>query len=264
MPELPEVEMFRRYFDETALEQKISDVHISHPKVAAGQEEQLMSLIGDQFAKSQRWGKNMFVETINSRTVFMHFGMTGHLEYYHSSVETPKYARVIFRFDNGYNLAYVSKRMFGRIGLTDGVSEYVTSKSLAQDAMDISKEQFIDGLASKKKNIKTALLDQNVTAGVGNWIADEILYHAKIYPTSPTQDLSKKQLGTIFDKMQEIIGMAIEVEAVRESLPNHYITRYGRKGTITCPNCNSPIERTEVGGRGTFACEYCQVVVSKS
>jgi formamidopyrimidine-DNA glycosylase len=259
MPELPEVEMFRRYFDQTALKQKISDVQITHPKVVGGQEQQLISLVGDQFQKSQRWGKNLFVETSEKKIVLMHFGMTGNLEYYSSSMESPKYARVIFEFDNGFNLAYVSKRMFGRIGLTSSVGAYVDDKSIAVDAMEISKDKFIKVLASKKKNIKTALLDQTVTAGVGNWIADEILYQAKIYPTTPTQNLNEDQLSTIYHSMQDIIGVAIDVEAVREALPLHFITRYGRKTSIECPSCHHTIDRTEVGGRGTYACQHCQV-----
>ncbi len=259
MPELPEVEMFRRYFDETALEQKISDIQIFHPKVVGGQEQLLMSLIGDRFVESQRWGKNLFVQTGANKTLLMHFGMTGNLDYYNSGVDTPKYARVVFEFDHGFNLAYVSKRMFGRIGLTSGIIQYIEDKSIAPDAMEIPESEFIDALKRKKKNIKSALLDQTVTAGVGNWIADEILYQAKIHPTSVTQNLTAKQLSAIYQEMREIIEVAIDVEAVREALPSHYITRYGRKSTIQCPGCDQPIERTVVGGRGTYACEPCQV-----
>ena len=260
MPELPEVEMFRRYFDETSLEQQIQDVRINHPKVAGGQEQNLTALVSDYFSKSRRWGKNLFIQTRKGKTVFMHFGMTGYLEYYNSSLEAPKYARVVFIFNNGFSLAYVSKRMFGRIGTVSDIDHYVSDKLLAEDALVISKDQFTRTLAGKKKNIKTALLDQSVAAGVGNWIADEILYHARIYPTSLTGNLTSSQMNTIYEKMREIMQVAIEVEAVREDLPLHYITRYGRKTSITCPNCKNTIDRSEVAGRGTYACENCQVI----
>lgn len=260
MPELPEVEMYRRYFDETALLQKIANVQINHPKVVGGQGQELLTLVGDQFEKSRRWGKNLFVQTQKNQHLFMHFGMTGSLEYYNESLEAPKYARVVFGFDNGFNLAYVSKRMFGRIGMTDSIDNYISDKSLGNDALEISRDQFTRALYRKKKNIKAALLDQSVTAGVGNWIADEILYHTRIYPTSQTGNLSTHQMDTIYEKMQEIMQVAIEVDAIRGDLPLHYITHYGRKESIDCPNCKSLIERTEVGGRGTYACKVCQVV----
>jgi formamidopyrimidine-DNA glycosylase len=260
MPELPEVEMYRRYLNETSMEQQVKHVEILHPKVAGGQEQNLMELTGDWFTKSRRWGKNIFVETRKGQTMFMHFGMTGYLEYYNSSMEHPNYSRVVFEFDNGFNLAYVSKRMFGRIGVTSSIEDHIVAKSLGADALEIDREQFVTRLAGKKKNIKTALLDQSVTAGVGNWIADEILYHTRIHPTSPAGNMSPRQLDDIYEKMREIMQVAIDVEAVREELPLHYITRYGRKKAIECPNCKRVIERTEVGGRGTYACENCQVV----
>ena len=81
MPELPEVEMFRRYFDQTSLNQKIKDVIIQHPKVARGFEEELTKLVGDQFASTQRWGKSMLIQTATDKTIFMHFGMTVNLQY---------------------------------------------------------------------------------------------------------------------------------------------------------------------------------------
>ena len=262
MPELPEVEMYKRYFEETALHQKISAIEILHPKVLDGQVQDFRELLtGDQFNGSRRWGKNLFLQTQNNQVVFMHFGMTGTLDYYNTSVETPKYARVVFHFENEFNLAYISKRMFGRLGVVSNVSQYVATKSLGNDALEISEEQFTKALFKKNKNIKAALLDQSVVAGVGNWIADEILYQAGIYPTSPTKNLSPDQLRVIYRKMKEIMQVAIEVDAVREELPPHYITRYGRKSSIDCPKCKMPIDKIVVGGRGTYACGNCQVVV---
>jgi formamidopyrimidine-DNA glycosylase len=265
MPELPEVEMYRRYAEETAMHQKITEIEIHHPKVLEGEEQNFRELLlGDQFTSAGRWGKNLFLQTRNNNIVFMHFGMTGTLDYYNTSIETPKYARVVFSFENEFNLAYISKRMFGRLGVVADIAQYVATKSLGADALDISLDQFTKTLAVKNKNIKAALLDQSVVAGVGNWIADEILYQAGIYPTSATKNLNQDQLQIIYKKMKEIMQTAIAVEAVREELPAHYITRYGRKTTIDCPKCKRPIEKTVVGGRGTFACESCQVVVGAS
>lgn len=259
MPELPEVEMYRRYLDQTALHQKVSNIEVLHPKVVGSTGAELNQLVGDQFIYSKRWGKNLFVQTKKNQTLFMHFGMTGNLDYFSSSVEPPKYSRVIISFDNGYQLAYVSKRMFGRLGLVADIDTYVKDKALGADALDISEKHFSGALAAKKKNIKAALLDQGVTAGVGNWIADEILFQSKIYPTTAVQQLDEQQLQTIYHKMQEVMQVAIEVDAIRVDLPPHFITHYGRKtAAIDCPRCKNEIEKTEVGGRGTYACEKCQ------
>ena len=261
MPELPEVEMYRRYFEGTALHQKINRIEIHHPKVLGAQFENFSTLlVGDSFQSTQRWGKTLFLSTAKNKTVYMHFGMTGYLEYYNHSLEAPKYSRVVFSFENGFNLAYISQRMFGRLGVTLDVQNYVASKSLGKDSLEISKEQFTTDLAKKNKNIKAALLDQSVSAGVGNWIADEILYHALVYPTTPVKNLAFNQLQDIFAKMREIMEVAIEVDAIRDQLPPHYITKYGRKTSIDCPRCKNVIDKTKVGGRGTYACSICQIV----
>ena len=261
MPELPEVEIFKRYFDETSLHQKIKGVQILHPKVVESPQLDEV-LTGDAFESSRRWGKNLFVLTNKGKTANMHFGMTGHLEYYHHSVETPKYTRVVFQFENDYNLGYISKRMFGRLGLVAGVDQYIADKSLAVDALEIDLEGFTENVQKRKKNIKAVLLDQGTAAGVGNWIADEILYQSRIHPSSPSQSLNPQQISTIYGHMQGIIQTAIDTDSVREQLPDHYITRYGRKTTISCPNCQNDIEKTVVAGRGTYACSHCQSVLT--
>ena len=259
MPELPEVEMYRRYLNETSLHQKVSNIEVLHPKVVGGKGEQLNQLVGDQFTSSKRWGKNLFILTEKGQTLFMHFGMTGNLEYFNSSMESPKYSRVVFELGNNFNLAYVSKRMFGRVGMVADIESYIRDKSLGEDSLDISEENFTKALAAKNKNIKGALLDQGVSAGIGNWIADEILFQSRIYPTTHTRNLDIQQLQTIYKKMQEIMQVAIEVDAVRADLPTHFITHYGRKtATIKCPRCKNEIEKSEVGGRGTYACTQCQ------
>ncbi len=257
MPELPEVEIFRRYFDETALDQKINKVHVLHPKVVETPSI-VEEIEGHSFESTQRWGKNLFVHTSGGKTLNMHFGMTGYLEYYHHSLEIPKYARVVFDFESDYHLGYISKRMFGRIGLIESTDTYIKDKGLAGDAMQIELASFKNNVLKRKKNVKAVLLDQGTAAGVGNWIADEILFQSRIHPTIPSQSLDHEQIDTIYSHMQGIIQTAIDTQSVREDLPPHYITKYGRKTTITCPNCSNNIEKTVVAGRGTYACVTCQ------
>jgi len=258
MPELPEVEIYNRYLQETSLAQPIKSVEVLNAKILDSPVEEFMEVLpGQSFTETQRWGKNLFVST-SQGVMNMHFGMTGNLEYFHQSVETPKYSRVVFQFNNDYALAYVSKRMFGRVSLIPGIEEYVQQKSLADDALNIGQDQFAANVLKKKKNIKAVLLDQSTAAGVGNWIADEILYQARIHPTTPSRDLHQDQVQLIYQHMQDIINTAINTDSIREQLPVHYITKYGRKTTISCPNCGSDIPKTVVAGRGTYACDNCQ------
>ncbi len=261
MPELPEVEIIRQYLDQTALNHKIVGVKVEHPKVLEGSASEINQLlVGHSFTQTKRWGKNLFLLTNHpDLVIYMHFGMTGKVEYLHDSVELPPYTRVWFSFDNGYILSYISKRMFGRLGIAASVEGYVKNKSLAADALEIDLDSFAGKVRGRKRNIKSVLLDQAVTAGVGNWIADEILFQSGIHPTTTAQALSEPQIEGIFEQMREIIDRAISVEAQRSQLPDNYITHYGRKSNIECPRCGTEIVKTVVGGRGTYACETCQM-----
>src|SRR3954451_25488307 len=118
MPELPEVEAFARYFAEHALHQTIVRVDVRDERVLALRKEQLTrALRGKQFTHVARHGKHLFADA-GSQWLHLHFGMTGDLAYYRERNDEPRFARVVFDFDNGAHLAFEDMRLFGVVGLT--------------------------------------------------------------------------------------------------------------------------------------------------
>ena len=83
MPELPEVETFKKYLDETSLDQKIINVVINDSRVLGSDEKLFKELVGKKFKESIRHGKYLFVD-LNSNYIVLHFGMSGGLEYYNN------------------------------------------------------------------------------------------------------------------------------------------------------------------------------------
>src|SRR5436309_14591643 len=126
MPELPEVETFKRYLDSTSLHQRISAVDVRSAYVVKGlsPRELARRLKGRCFEWSRRHGKHLFVRTDGEPWLRLHFGMTGSLEYLKHDQVTPKTARVIFRFANECLLAFDDQRKFGEIGLSRDVDEF--------------------------------------------------------------------------------------------------------------------------------------------
>jgi formamidopyrimidine-DNA glycosylase len=252
MPELPEVENYKRYFDGTSLDQKIVGFSCADDRLLKQAKNDFINqLIDKKFTSSKRIGKYFFVETEGESTLVMHFGMTGKLTYFKDIEDRPKFAHIIFEFENGFHLGFENKRKFGWMDLADSVESYQKEKKLSEDARDLSWGDFYAALKSRKTFIKPVLLDQSVAAGIGNWMADEILYHAKIHPESKLEALQEDHLKTVFESMKKVIEVAIEKEAVYTDFPEDFLMHNRNEGG-KCYHTGDEIIKTKVGGRATY------------
>lgn len=253
MPELPEVENFRKYVAGTALEQKIQRVEIADAKVVKyAQSEFVNALEGQQFVETDRVGKYLFLKTDGDLDLMMHFGMTGSPHYYRDAEDAPRHGRVVFHFDNGFHLAFNCPRKFGRLTLTEGVGAYCKAKKIGPDAAKISWQDFEGRLQGRKTTIKAALMNQSLLAGVGNWIVDELLYQAAMHPEERVNELATADLRLVFDKMKFVIDTALRLEAHFPDFPEDFMihSRWTDSGRPDAPRI--ALEKTTVGGRSTY------------
>ena len=134
MPELPDVETFKRYLDGTSLHQRISGVDVRSAYVLkdVSARELERRLKGRSFESSRRHGKHLFVRTNGNLWLRLHFGMTGSLEYLKQDEVAPKTARVIFRFADNCRLAFDDQRKFGEVGLLKDVDEFPSRSTSLQ------------------------------------------------------------------------------------------------------------------------------------
>lgn len=259
MPELPEVEGFRKYFEGTALNQKIVEVEIDDPKlVKIPSSDFVESLEGVSFESTDRIGKFLFAPLSSGKIIIFHFGLTGKFHYFRDE-ETPRFTRVLFHFENGFKLAFINMRKFGWVDLiNDDVAQYQSKRGLGPDAQKISFEEFFEKFRKKKSLLKPKLLDQKIMAGVGNWIADEILYQSQLHPESLIENLTDEDLKVMFEKMQHILDVAVTNEADFDRFPEYFFI-HNRKDDGTCYHTGVPIEKIEVGGRGSYYSPSYQV-----
>jgi formamidopyrimidine-DNA glycosylase len=261
MPELAEVENYKQYFDGTSLHQKIvsfssfDDRLLKKPKDIF-----LENLLGQYFTETKRIGKYLFIKTDGPHVLVMHFGMTGRLTYFKDRADRPKFAHIVFEFENGFHLGFENKRKFGWLDLADSVSSFKAEKKLSDDARDLALEDFQSALKNRKMAIKSVLLDQSVAAGIGNWMADDILYQAKIHPESKSNNLGEKHFKVIFDAMKKVIETAIEKEAVYHDFPSEFLI-HNRKVGGRCYHTNKKIEKIKVGGRSTYLSTSWQKII---
>src|SRR5437016_10488975 len=144
MPELPDVETFRRYLNATSLHQRIIGVDVRSAYILKGvsARELVRRLKGRCFESSRRHGKHLFVRADGDLWLRLHFGMTGSLRYLKHEEQAPRHTRVLFVFANAHNLAFEDQRKFGEIGLIEDVNEFLKKRVLGPDALDVSLGQF--------------------------------------------------------------------------------------------------------------------------
>lgn len=253
MPELPEVERFRKYVAGTALDQRIIKVHINDNKVVKDVDDEFIQrLEGNTIIGTDRVGKYLFLLLEKGGSLMMHFGMTGSPHYYREAEEAPRHARVSMELDSGFHFAFNCPRKFGRLILTDEVADYCKANNIGTDAAKIGWDEFQARLSGRKSPIKSVLMNQKLLAGVGNWIADEILYQAALHPLEMVVDLSEKDLKLIFDKMGYVLQTALTNEAHFPDFPKDFMihSRWTDSGRPDAPRIE--LEKLTVGGRSTY------------
>lgn len=261
MPELPDVETFRRYLDATSLHQKIEGVEVRDKAVLKKISGRKFSsrLRGRKFDSSDRRGKYIFVKLDRDGCLMLHFGMTGYLKYYKNGDKEPPHTRIIFRFSNGYRLAYDCQRKLGRVRIADDMESIAEEKKLGIDAMDpeLDLSAFLEIMKKRRGMIKTALMNQSAIAGIGNIYADEILFQSGVHPEREIGDISGEEMKRIYRVMRRVLRTATDRKADPDNFPRTYIIPRREEGR-SCPRCGGTVEKIKVNGRGTYLCPQCQ------
>jgi formamidopyrimidine-DNA glycosylase len=259
MPELPDVETFKRYLDATSLHQRIVDVDVRSAYLLKGLSSRELGreLKGRRFESSVRHGKHLFVRADDDLWLRLHFGMTGFLHYFRGEEKAPSHARVVFVFAKNYRLAFDDQRKFGEVGLIQDVDEFVKKRGLGPDALDVDLADFKNILAKHRGVVKSILLNQEWIAGIGNIYADEILFRARVHPATRTSDLSDKALARLFRATRYILQKAIGAKADVEQMPKSWLLPHrGKSGK--CPRCGRELKSATIGGRTAWFCAHCQ------
>jgi formamidopyrimidine-DNA glycosylase len=197
--------------------------------------------------------------------------MTGSLRHAAGgSLADDPYRRAVVRLDDGSDVAYRDVRRFGTwLLLEPGELEPYLGERLGAEPLSraFTSRRLGARLAGRKAPIKAAILDQRTLAGMGNIYADEALWRARIHPLRPAGDLDADEIKRLFRGVRRALkaGIARQGATLRDySTPDgrrgrmqHEFKVYGRGGE-PCERCGTPIEKTRVGGRGTWYCPHCQ------
>jgi formamidopyrimidine-DNA glycosylase len=265
MPELPEVEIFKRYLDRTSLRQRIDGVEVRNAYVLKDvtAEELARGLKGRRFESSRRHGKHLFVRADGKLWLRLHFGMTGSLDYFKDDKQEPRHARVLFVFATHHRLAFDDQRQFGQIGLLKDVDEFLKKHAPGPDALDLDLGEFKEILWKHRGAVKSILLNQQLIAGIGNIYADEILFRARIQPATEISRLDDKALTELFRATRYVLERAIAAKVDVKRMPKSWLLPHRGKAR-KCPRCGRKLRSAKVGGRTSWFCPNCQKRSSRS
>ncbi len=286
MPELPEVETVRIGLTKLLVGHIITGVDFDTPKSFPNAPADVKKfLIGAKVVVIARRGKALLIELDTKYSLVVHLKMTGQLVYVgkerfgaghptSSLVDRlpDKSTRATLKLDNGAHLFFNDQRKFGWMRLIPTVEvqniDFFTRLGPEPLAADFTAKDFRERLIKRPNtNIKAALLDQSVIAGVGNIYADESLWGAKIHPKTLVKNLSVPKLNKLFDELQYVLKLSIKKGG---STDKNYVNAEGKKGSYMsfarvfrqegkpCPRCGTTIIKTRVAGRGTHLCPFCQ------
>jgi len=290
MPELPEVETVRsglqRLLPHQVVAAVVHDSAKSFPNAAADVEQ---FLIGSEVLQVRRRAKVLLIDLSTDYTLVIHLKMTGQMVFISPKTrfgaghpndslihELPdKSTRVSLEFTDGSKLFFNDQRKFGWMRLMPTVEvpniDFMQKVGPEPLEADFTPEVFFERLQRRKNtNVKAAILDQTVLAGVGNIYADESLWGAKLHPKTLVKNVSLEQIKDLHRELQYVLNLAIE----QGGSSNHtYVNAEGKKGSYmhfarvfrregqACPrHPDVIIEKLKVAGRGTHICPTCQVL----
>src|SRR4051794_20633443 len=263
MPELAEVEYYRRQWD-PGLRQKIIQVQV-HPakRIFRGSNPRALvrEITGSRFLRSSSWGKQMLFEFSGANWVGIHLGMTGTLRIEPQGFRPEKHDHLVLH-QAKRALVFRDARLFGRVRFHHGKSSPDWWRTGAPDIDSESfTREFFDGFLKRhgRAPVKSVMLIQSGFAGIGNWMADEILWRAKIAPLSPAGQLSPRQRDRLFDETRFVARESLRLIAPEFGVaPGDWLIHQKWKREGVCPRHGTPLRKAMVGGRTTAWCPRCQ------
>ncbi len=267
MPELPEVETARRLIADHALHRRIADVDDADAYVCRPHSPGQLraALTGRVLTAACRRGKTIWCPTSGvapsaapGPDLGIHLGMGGRIvvtspdgqafegggpRRRDAQPRKDEWDRFTLVFADGGSLALFDKRRLGRVRLDPDLD------ALGPDAQQVTQAEFRDLIMKGTIAVKARLLDQSKIAGIGNLLADEALWQAKISPAARVDSLRRQDVDRLYRALQSALQSATAHGGVHtgEVIP-------ARRPGGTCPRCGAEMRHGTVGGRSTWWC----------
>ncbi len=270
MPELPEVETTKNGIEPYLVGSAVETIVIRQPILRWPITPELPERLEGQVVRSvSRRGKYIGVHT-DIGTMIVHLGMSGSLYLVDKNTEALFHDHVDIVLNSGKCLRYTDPRRFGSILWTEeDWLQHSLIQSLGPEPLsdEFNYEYLVAKAKSRKKPIKTFIMDSKVVVGVGNIYANEALFKSGIRPDRHAGRISSKRLSLLVDNIKIILSDAIQQGGTTlkdfvggDGKPGYFkqsLSVYGRAGSA-CLNCEKELMESRLGQRSTVFCPFCQ------
>lgn len=289
MPELPEVETVRRGLAALIIGKVVTATSHDTPKSFPNTETDVQHfLVNADITDVRRRAKVLIIDLSTQYSLVIHLKMTGQLVYVSPDERfgaghpndslvnalPDKSTRVTIEFADGSQLFFNDQRKFGWVKLmpTVEIPNLPFMQKVGPEPLDeqFTAQAFAERFARRgRTNIKAAILDQSVVAGVGNIYADESLWGARIHPKRLVATITPAEFEALYTDLRAVMNLSIEKGG---SSNRNYVNAEGKRGSymdfarvfrregLPCPRCGTTIEKLRVAGRGTHICPHCQTL----
>jgi formamidopyrimidine-DNA glycosylase len=263
MPELAEVEWYRKQWD-AGLGKKIVHIRLhARKRIFRGTSPRALqrNLVGKKLLKSVTRGKRMLFVFSGGNWLGIHLGMTGKIHVEPASFRPDKHDHLVL-YQRERALVFTDSRQFGRVRFHHGSMppDWWTSDVPEIISPEFNRE-FVERFLGRhrKAPIKAVLLMQSGFSGIGNWMADEILWRARIHPATPAGKLTAPQRDALFRATKFVARESLRTLGKANSdPPRSWLIHQKWKAGGICPRDGTPLRRETIGGRTTAWCPKCQ------
>ncbi len=270
MPELPEVHTIASDLNKHISGCTIKKVVVAKTyNIKPTADEFVANVKGKKVKGARRIAKNIVIDFETGDSMIIHLAMTGQVLLRDPDVKTDKWVKAVFVLDNGKNLIFTDMRAFGKLAYAQDHDIEDLYKKYGPEPLDegLTAREFLNILQKKKTNIKKALLEQSLVAGIGNIYANDALFLSKIHPETTTQQLTQQDAENLLESLRTVLkeGIAHRGSTLSDRM---YVDIFGNAGTQqnffrifmkkACPTCGTKVEVKSIGGRGSYICPNCQ------
>lgn len=256
MPELAEVDYFRKRWNPglNAPIERVTCHPWARPYRGCEVDSLVVSLAGDRLTGSETHGKQMLFRTGRNGWLGIHLGMTGELAFREQPDYDKRYAHLVLRVRTGY-LVFGDFRQFGRIRFARGRQPPGWWSHLPVQVLDTAFTfAYLEAIVARRQNspLKPLLLRQDLFPGIGNWMADEILWRARLAPGRKVKSLTDLERKALHQQLRWVARRALEVVGDHwGDFPDSWLFNHRWRDGGTCPRTKQPLKREAIGGRTT-------------
>jgi formamidopyrimidine-DNA glycosylase len=271
MPELPEVYTITKDLKKHVCGHVIEKVTVdkNYAAIFPSKKDFIKGVTGKEIKTVGRIAKNILIQLENDTFIAVHLAMTGQIMLDNPEQKWVKVAFTLKKSGETRDLSFGDVRMFGKVVLMSKEEVKQLREKYGPEPINenLTPQEFLNQLQSKKTKVKGALLEQSIVAGLGNIYATDALFLAKIHPEKSTKDVTLLEATKLLEAARSVLKEGIRHRG--STLPDKmYVDVFGKPGKQQehfkiylkkrCPRCKSSVNVIKVSGRGTYFCGRCQ------